>query len=789
MNTTSSATKKQPTFLKANGSYDTKINEPDAEYEGITWQGIAQLIQQPQNKPKLEASFIIPSTYKAHDGRSHEAQRINGEYHMLAIDVDDGNPDASAVIGSVESILGDVTMLIYSSSGATADNKKWRVLIPLAQPIDGDTYSECQLAFFALLEKEGVQPDYVLSRTGQVIYLPNVPPDKLDDAGKPLFYESQIIRGNRFDATGDNAITRKAMHDKAERERIEQQVAQEREKRRIERERKLAENPNQISPIDEFNARHTVEDLLLRYGYDRLGSSAQWRSRYQSTKSYATKNFGDYWVSLSGSDVSAGVGSQKGNDKAAYCWGDAFALFCHYDHNDDVEAAVRAYGGEIQAQSLGAKPKVDNDFQPVQQTPDAPAPVEADQETPNFVMDHKGRIPLNHHNTREIFRTHEDWKGVLAFDEFAQRKMLLKKVPLTAGNPNHFRPREIRDDDYIDIISWFNSNGFPNASKNTVIDCADKACMENIISPVKHWLESLTVENEDDDLLDRWAFKYLDIQTDDADEIEYIRQVTSKWLISAVARGINAGCKADAVLILEGSQGAGKSTALRLLCGDDWFGDALPPMHTKDASDYVRGKWIVELAELSNVNKAEVEIVKAFVSRSEERFRPAYGRSEITYPRHCVFAGTTNKSDYLRDETGNRRFWPIKVGPKIDTKGIREAREQIWAHAVMAYKNGEQWWLDGYADQLARNEQDKRLATDEWLGRIETYCEGKASVSITQVATEALEMEVKAIGRAEQNRITAILATLQYERDGKFSTGDRRNQARFTRKVENNEDD
>ena len=382
MNTTSSATKKQPTFLKANGSYDTKINEPDAEYEGITWQGIAQLIQQPQNKPKLEASFIIPSTYKAHDGRSHEAQRINGEYHMLAIDIDDGNPDASAVIGSVESILGDVTMLIYSSSGATADNKKWRVLIPLAQPIDGDTYSECQLAFFALLEEEGIQPDYVLSRTGQVIYLPNVPPDKLDADGKPLFYESQIIRGNRFDVTSDNQIMRKAIHDKAERERIEAELAKEREKKRIDRERKLAENPNQISPIDEFNARHTVEDLFLRYGYDRLGSSAQWRSRYQSTKSYATKNFGDYWVSLSGSDVAAGVGNQKGNDKAAYCWGDAFTLFCHYEHNGDLEAAVRAYGQEINPSSAKTH---DNPFEAIQ--PPEPEPqAQADAPEPESLL-------------------------------------------------------------------------------------------------------------------------------------------------------------------------------------------------------------------------------------------------------------------------------------------------------------------------------------------------------------------------------------------------------------------
>lgn len=407
------------------------------------------------------------------------------------------------------------------------------------------------------------------------------------------------------------------------------------------------------------------------------------------------------------------------------------------------------------------------------------SPVEQPQG--DFVTDAKGRVVFNHHNVQEVLKTFDDWNGVFAFDEFAQRKMVMKPLPNAAGNPNLFKPREIRDSDYIDVLSWFNRNGFPSAAKNTIIDCVDTVCMLGVISPVKHWLESLVVEDEDDDILEDWAFRYLDAQTETYEEKEYVRQVTSKWLISAVARALSAGCKADAVLILEGSQGAGKSTALRLLCGDDWFGDALPPMHTKDASDYVRGKWIVELAELSNVNKAEVEIVKAFVSRSEERFRPAYGRSEITYPRHCVFAGTTNKSDYLRDETGNRRFWPIKVGRKINAKKLLEDREQLWAHAVMAYKNGEQWWLTGLAEEMAQKEQDKRLAVDEWTGMVENYCEEKHSVSITQIAIEAIGLEAKNISRLEQNRIGAILGTLGFSRNGKFTSGDRRNQQRFSK--------
>ena len=159
-------------------------------------------------------------------------------------------------------------------------------------------------------------------------------------------------------------------------------------------------------------------------------------------------------------------------------------------------------------------------------------------------------------------------------------------------------------------------------------------------------------------------------------EREYVQAVALKSLVQAVARALDPGCKADSVPILEGKQGTGKSTAIRVLFGADWFGDALPPMGHKDASDYVKGKWAIELAEMSFQSKADIEQQKAFISRQEERYRPAYRREEVTYARRCVFWGTTNRDDYLKDETGNRRFWPIKTG-EIDIEGLRAARDRL----------------------------------------------------------------------------------------------------------------
>jgi predicted P-loop ATPase len=147
--------------------------------------------------------------------------------------------------------------------------------------------------------------------------------------------------------------------------------------------------------------------------------------------------------------------------------------------------------------------------------------------------------------------------------------------------------------------------------------------------------------------------------------------------------------------VLEGKQGAGKSSILRALAGDEWFHDGLSDMHGKDASAALRGKWIIELPELSAMRRSDTEAVKAFLSRTEERYRPAYGRTEVIKPRRCVFAGTTNRNDYLTDDTGERRFWPVTVGAvKLDE--LTQDREQIWAEAVDLYRNGARWWLAAF---------------------------------------------------------------------------------------------
>ena len=334
-------------FLTAPGSFHTLIDKPGSSYAGISWSDIARMVQTPQSKEKRDADFFIPSTYREHDGRSHDAQRERGAFRMLAIDIDRGNPSLDDVIDALNEVCGPVSMLAYSSSGASPENRKWRVLLPLAGVLTGAEYELAQTALFDLLHARGIHPDGALARCGQPIYLPNVPVEKRNPDMTPIFYQSRAVRGAtlRLDPASPirQEIERRIEHQRLASDQAERARA-ERERQRAERRQKF---PDQVSPVDAFNADHSIEDLFARYSYARQGASKHYRSRYQTSASHATEDFGTHWVSLSGSDAAAGVGRPKSLGEHSYCWGDAWDLYVHYEHDGDFDKAVRAYGAEI----------------------------------------------------------------------------------------------------------------------------------------------------------------------------------------------------------------------------------------------------------------------------------------------------------------------------------------------------------------------------------------------------------------------------------------------------------
>jgi len=362
-----------------------------------------------------------------------------------------------------------------------------------------------------------------------------------------------------------------------------------------------------------------------------------------------------------------------------------------------------------------------------------------------------------------ILTHHADWIGVLAFDARSGQIVFRSRPPFGVDDEpaSASYPREIRDVDMVRTAHWFGRSSYEIALSpraDVLAGAVDMIAEQRSYDPVCEYLEPLTWDGTP--RLDGMLIGYFGAAV--GDEVDagarYLAAVGSAWMISAVARAYSPGAKADHVLTLVGEQGCGKSTALRVLAGDQWFADSLPDVGGKDAADYVRGPWIVELAELAALRRAEAETVKAFVTRTHDRFRAAYGRHTQSHARRCVFAASTNAAEFLRDTTGNRRWWTVTVG-RIDTDAIGRDRDQLWAEAVHRYRAGEAWHItDREVIDAAQEAQTERMARDPWEPVIEAWIAGRHRVSVPEILKDAIGLPTERHDQTSQNRVVHVLA-------------------------------
>jgi predicted P-loop ATPase len=321
-------------------------------------------------------------------------------------------------------------------------------------------------------------------------------------------------------------------------------------------------------------------------------------------------------------------------------------------------------------------------------------------------------------------------------------------------------PRPVRDNDVTAVQEWLQLAGLTSIGKDTTHQAVDLRASERAFHPVRDYLDGLRWDGTK--RLDGWLHRYFGAQ-----DTPYIQGIGRMFPISMVARIYKPGCKCDYMLVLEGPQGALKSTACQIL-GGPWFSDHLPDIRSsgKDVSQHLNGKWLIEISEMSSLDKAEAAALKAFVTRQEERYRPSYGRREVVEPRQCVYIGTTNKHAYLRDETGGRRFWPVQCG-NIDIAALERDRDQLFAEAVELYRRGEHWWPDrAFEAEHIKPHQDQRYEADAWEQAIGEFLIREQSnyTTILEVARNGLDISTPRIGTADQRRIAAALERLGWER-------------------------
>jgi predicted P-loop ATPase len=256
----------------------------------------------------------------------------------------------------------------------------------------------------------------------------------------------------------------------------------------------------------------------------------------------------------------------------------------------------------------------------------------------------KTALACNVGNVMLALQSEPQFKDAFGYDEMLRCEVLLR--PLSGDEPN-FKPRPLTDTDVTGVqgsLQWF---GFPKLGRAATHEAIDRVARARSFHPGRDYLNSLTWDKTE--RLSSWLSKYLGAKQD-----EYTKKVGTMFLVGMVARIFRPGCKMDYMLVLEGEQGTFKSSACAVLAGD-YFSDHLPNLSSKDACLHLRGKWLVEVAELRAYSRAAIDEFKEFLVREVDRYRPPWGRKDVHEPRQCVFIGTTNKLNYLRDETGNRR--------------------------------------------------------------------------------------------------------------------------------------
>jgi len=356
--------------------------------------------------------------------------------------------------------------------------------------------------------------------------------------------------------------------------------------------------------------------------------------------------------------------------------------------------------------------------------------------------------------------------GILKYNEFTNDLMFVNPAPWHNGK----KLGPWTDSDAINFRYWLSRVRCFNVPTQLCQEAAQIAAEKFRYHPVRDYLKSLEWDGKK--RLDTWLHDFAGV-----DDNLYTRAVSRKVLTGAVARVFNPGVKFDSMLVLEGEQGIGKSTLIAIL-GGKWYGDIGITDSDKDTIDAMRGNWIIEVSEMVCSRKVDTDKLKSFLSKTTDRVRLAYRRNAEDYPRQSVFIGTINPEEgggYLKDTTGNRRFWPV-VCKKVDFSGLKENRDQLWAEAVSRYFKGERLYLGDDVIKMANYETEKRRQRDPWIEPIADWLcrtdpeigSPRSVVTGREILEECIGISISRTTQRELTRVAQIMVKELGWEKGKF---------------------
>ena len=661
----------------------------------ITWEQLCQKLSQTIRTSETVEEykhFIKGAKQEAKDHGGFVGGKLNGPQRkknniefrsIITLDLDDAQ---SGFLKQFEDNF-EYTCCLYSTHGHRDDSPRFRVIIPLSRDVDGDEYVALSRLLAGELGIEQVDP--VSFQTNQLMYWPSTPSD-----GNFIYREiaKTLLNPEDFLAKYPNYKDLTSLPKKEKETHINSGSVG----------RKQADPLEKDGIVGAFCRTYSISgaiDMFLSNIYEDKGNN---RYHFINSSSVAGAiNYDDkFFYSHHANDPAVGQCLNAFNLVRIHLFGDekgSFNKMVEFARNDEnvqalisnerIEEAKKDFDDDVDLSWMKKLSK--NDDGDIQNT------------IGNLVI---------------ILENDEKLKNI-AFNVMANTAEVRGEVPWSrVGSTKYWRDGDTSqlkvyiERHYCD----FSDRNYENAFKKVTEDRA--------FNPVKDYLDSLP-EWDGIKRVENLFVKYLD-----ADDNDYTREVTRKWFAAAVARIYEPGIKFDNIIVLDGKQGVGKSTIIKSLVDQDFFSDSLQLSDmddTKKAGEKVQGFWVIEIQELAGMRKADIEKVKAFISSTDDKYRASYGHHVEWHPRQCIIFATVNgEQGYLRDLTGNRRFWVIKINSTnvIPNFGFDKIfKDQLWAEAKHYYVNGEPLFLSGEFLDIAAEYQNNAMEKDDRVGIVEKY--------------------------------------------------------------------